>query len=561
MKNIQRLFSAAFLIMPAAAMAAGTDDWWKPLSAINSGDTAWVMTSAALVLFMTLPGLALFYGGMVRKKNLLSTMMHSFSAAALVSVLWMAIGYSLAFTPGNAFIGGLDRVFLSGMGLDLHKEIGTVSPNAGSIPETVFMFFQMTFAIISTAIITGAFAERMKYSAMMLFSGLWVLLVYVPTAHWVWGGGFMGEGGVLDYAGGTVVHINAGVAGLVAAIVLGKRIGYGKEAMPPHNMALTLMGAAMLWVGWFGFNAGSAVAADASAGMAMAVTQIAAAAAALTWLACEKISGHRPSALGLASGAVAGLVGITPAAGFVGPQGALAIGVLTAAGAFWASVILKRKLGYDDSLDAFGIHGFGGLIGATMLGLGADGVKWVGDGTKLDGVVGKVILPALASPFIAGFISMIGTWLVYRITRKVAEGYKERGFRWGQIGTASLVSLAHGTNDAQKTMGIIAMTLIGAEATGALDNLPSWLAFMHPDAHAGDGNAMWIVLTCAVVMAAGTASGGWKIIKTLGHKMVKLHPIHGFAAETSSATILTLYVLPALYYFVATHPKLARALH
>ena len=196
MKNIQRLLSATFLIMPAAAMAAGTDDWWKPLSEINSGDTAWVMTSAALVLFMTLPGLALFYGGMVRKKNLLSTMMHSFSVAALVSVLWMAIGYSLAFTPGNAFIGGLERVFLSGMGLDLHKEIGTVSPNAGSIPEAVFMFFQMTLAIISTAIITGAFAERMKYSAMMLFSGLWVLLVYVPTAHWVWGGGFMGEGGV-----------------------------------------------------------------------------------------------------------------------------------------------------------------------------------------------------------------------------------------------------------------------------------------------------------------------------------------------------------------------------
>ena len=399
--------------------AAGTDDWWKPLSEINSGDTAWVMTSAALVLFMTLPGLALFYGGMVRKKNLLSTMMHSFSVAALVSVLWMAIGYSLAFTPGNAFIGGLERVFLSGMGLDLHKEIGTVSPNAGSIPETVFMFFQMTFAIISTAIITGAFAERMKYSAMMLFSGLWVLLVYVPTAHWVWGGGFMGEGGVLDYAGGTVVHINAGVAGLVAAIVLGKRIGYGKEAMPPHNMALTLMGAAMLWVGWFGFNAGSAVAADASAGMAMAVTQIAAAAAALTWLACEKISGNRPSALGLASGAVAGLVGITPAAGFVGPQGALAIGVLTAAGAFWASVILKRKLGYDDSLDAFGIHGFGGLIGAILTGVFFSNQIFGGDAT-----VGTQLFTQVKDALTTVVYSGVATFVILKVVSAICGGLR-----------------------------------------------------------------------------------------------------------------------------------------
>ena len=331
----------------------------------------------------------------------------------------MAIGYSLAFTPGNAFIGGLDRVFLSGMGLDLHKEIGTVSPNAGSIPETVFMFFQMTFAIISTAIITGAFAERMKYSAMMLFSGLWVLLVYVPTAHWVWGGGFMGEGGVLDYAGGTVVHINAGVAGLVAAIVLGKRIGYGKEAMPPHNMALTLMGAAMLWVGWFGFNAGSAVAADASAGMAMAVTQIAAAAAALTWLACEKISGNRPSALGLASGAVAGLVGITPAAGFVGPQGALAIGVLTAAGAFWASVILKRKLGYDDSLDAFGIHGFGGLIGAILTGVFFSNQIFGGDAT-----VGTQLFTQVKDALTTVVYSGVATFVILKVVSAICGGLR-----------------------------------------------------------------------------------------------------------------------------------------
>ncbi|HFA6228728.1 TPA: ammonium transporter, partial [Neisseria gonorrhoeae] len=259
-----------------ASLSAEPLNWWKPYSAVNSGDTAWVMTAAALVLLMTLPGLALFYGGMVRKKNLLSTMMHSFSIATLVGILWVAVGYSLAFTPGNAFIGGLGRVFLSGMQIDAAARMLTVSPNAPTVPEPVFMFFQMTFAIISTAIITGAFAERMKYSAMMLFSGIWFLLVYVPGAHWVWGGGFMSKGGVLDYAGGTVVHINAGIAGLVAALVLGRRIGYGREAMPPHNMAMTLIGAAMLWFGWFGFNAGSALAADAAAGMAMAVTQVSA---------------------------------------------------------------------------------------------------------------------------------------------------------------------------------------------------------------------------------------------------------------------------------------------
>ena len=360
--------TALVLGVPAYAGAAGLD-WWQPYAAIDSGDTAWVMVSAALVLFMTLPGLALFYGGMVRKKNLLSTMMHSFSMAALISVLWVAVGYSLAFTPGNAFIGGLDRVFLSGMGIDALQKTATVSPNAATIPETVFMFFQMTFAVISTAIITGAFAERMKYWAMMLFSGVWFLLVYVPTAHWVWGGGFMSKGGVLDYAGGTVVHINAGIAGLVAAVVLGRRVGYGKEAMPPHNMALTLIGAAMLWFGWFGFNAGSAFAANAAAGMAMAVTQISAAFGALAWLVCEKLAGHKPSALGLASGAVSGLVGITPAAGFVATGGAAAIGVLTAIACYLSVAVMKRKLGYDDSLDAFGIHGFGGMVGAILTGV------------------------------------------------------------------------------------------------------------------------------------------------------------------------------------------------
>ncbi|WP_373698600.1 ammonium transporter [Neisseria dentiae] len=407
------------LLYPAAASAAETDGWWQPFSAINSGDTAWVMTSAVLVLFMTLPGLALFYGGMVRKKNLLSTMMHSFSVGALVSVLWMLIGYSLAFTPGNAFIGGLERVLLNGMSLDVAKEMVTVSPNAGSVPEAVFMFFQMTFAVISTAIIAGAFAERMKYSAMMLFSGLWMLLVYVPTAHWVWGGGFMSAGGVFDYAGGTVVHINAGVAGLVAALVLGKRVGYGKEAMPPHNMAFTLVGAAMLWVGWFGFNAGSAVAANASAGMAMAVTQIAAATGALVWLLCEKLVGHKPSALGLASGAVAGLVGITPAAGFVDPKGALVIGIVTAAGCYWASVILKRKLGYDDSLDAFGIHGFGGLIGAVLTGLVFNNQIFGGDA-----VIGKQVLIQLKDALTTIVYSGVMSFVILKVVSIVCGGLR-----------------------------------------------------------------------------------------------------------------------------------------
>ena len=416
--NITKAAFAMAAFTPVWALA-GTEDWWKPMAQISAGDTAWVMTAAVLVLLMTIPGLALFYGGMVRKKNVLGTMMHSFSIAALVSVLWMAVGYSLAFAPGNAVIGGLDRVFLSGMGLDMGKEMVTVAPNADTIPETVFMFFQMTFAIISTAIVTGAFAERMKFSAMLLFSGLWMVLVYAPVCHWVWGGGFMGDGGVLDYAGGTVVHINAGVAGLVAAIVMGKRVGYGKEAMAPHNMAFTLIGAAMLWVGWFGFNAGSAVAADASAGMAMAVTQIAAAAGALSWMLCEKLIGHKPSALGLASGAVAGLVGITPAAGFVGPQAALAIGALTAVGAYFASVVLKRKLGYDDSLDAFGIHGFGGIIGAVLTGLLFSNAIFGGDAT-----VGRQVLIQLKDVATTLVYSGVATFVILKVVSVLCGGLR-----------------------------------------------------------------------------------------------------------------------------------------
>ncbi|WP_434630335.1 ammonium transporter [Chromobacterium sp. CV08] len=348
---------------------------------INSGDTAWMLTSTALVLFMTIPGLALFYGGMVRKKNVLATLMQSFAITALVTVLWTVIGYSLAFTVGTPYIGDLSRLLLDGM--VYMKDAGklAVHPLAGTIPESVFMTFQMTFAIITPALITGAFAERMKFSAMLVFMALWSLLVYVPVAHWVWApGGWMGDKGVLDFAGGTVVHINAGVAGLVTALVLGKRIGFGKEAMPPHNLILTLVGASMLWVGWFGFNAGSAGAADGRAGMAMVTTQVATAMAALAWMFAEWATKKKPSVLGIASGAVAGLVAITPAAGFVDVKGALVIGLAAGVVCFWGATGLKHMLGYDDSLDAFGVHGVGGIVGALLTGVfavkdigGADG--------------------------------------------------------------------------------------------------------------------------------------------------------------------------------------------
>lgn len=409
--------SLVMLFSPSLTLAE--TNWWQPMSAINDGDTAWVMISAVLVLFMTIPGLALFYGGMVRKKNILSTMMHSFSVTVLISVLWVVIGYSLAFTEGNAFIGGLDRLFLNGIGVDVVNQTATIAPNASSIPETVFMFFQMTFAVISVAIISGAFAERMKYSAMMWFSGLWFLLVYVPTCHWVWGGGFMAEGGVLDYAGGTVVHINAGVAGLVAAIVVGKRVGFGKEAMPPHNMAFTLIGAAMLWIGWFGFNAGSAVAANASAGMAMAVTQISAAVGALTWLLCEKIAGHKASSLGLASGAVAGLVGITPAAGFVDPQGALAIGIITSLSCYFSVVVMKHKLGYDDSLDAFGIHGFGGIVGGLLTGIFFNNAVFGGETT-----IAHQLFIQMKDAAITVIYSGVVSFILLKIVDKICGGLR-----------------------------------------------------------------------------------------------------------------------------------------
>ena len=371
----------ALMLSSGAAFAAA-----PPPDPLNSGDTAWMLTSSALVLMMTIPGLALFYGGMVRKKNVLATVMQSFAITCLVTVLWMIVGYSLAFTSGSGFIGGLSRFFLSGMGLDSANSL------APTIPETTYMTFQMTFDIITPALIVGSFADRMKFSALLVFMGAWLLAVYAPIAHMVWGpGGWLGGDGVLDYAGGTVVHINAGVAGLVSALVLGKRVGYGKEPMPPHNLVLTMIGASLLWVGWFGFNAGSAVAASDRAGMAMAATQIATAAAALGWMFAEWIARGKPTILGITSGAVAGLVAITPASGFVGPTGALVIGIAAGVVCFWTAVYMKEMIGYDDSLDAFGVHAIGGILGALLTGVFA--VKAIG-GTAgvLEGNPGQFLI-------------------------------------------------------------------------------------------------------------------------------------------------------------------------
>jgi len=337
----------------AEATAAPVEEEVK----LDTGDTAWILVSTALVLLMTIPGLALFYGGMVRKKNVLGTMAHSFVAAAVVSITWVVIGYSLAFGEGNAFIGSLDKIMLSGI---------TTDALTGTIPEILFVIFQMTFAIITVAIITGSIAERMKFSAFVAFITIWSVVVYAPITHWVWGGGWLGNDGALDFAGGTVVHINSGVAGLVAAYMLGKRMGLGRESMAPHNLTLTVIGASLVWVGWFGFNGGSALGANGSAGYALVVTQVAAAAAAIAWLITEKVVRGKASVLGGASGAVAGLVVITPAAGFVTVGGALAMGLIGGVVCFWGITALKRALKADDSLDAFGLHGVGGIVGAIL---------------------------------------------------------------------------------------------------------------------------------------------------------------------------------------------------
>jgi len=377
---------------------------------LDAGNTAWMLTSTALVLFMTIPGLALFYAGMVRSKNVLSVMMQCFAITALVTLLWVVGVYSMAFTSGgalNAWIGGLDKAFLAGVG------VNTLS---GSIPETVFMTFQMTFAIITPALIVGAFAERMKFSALLWFMGLWLVLVYGPVAHWVWGGGWLADKGVLDFAGGTVVHINAGIAGFVAALMLGKRKGYPNVAMTPHNLGYTLIGASMLWVGWFGFNAGSELAADGTAGMAMAVTQIATAMAALTWMFAEWLAHGKPSVLGIASGAVAGLVAITPASGTAGPMGAIAIGLASGVVCFLAATKLKHAIGYDDSLDVFGVHAVGGIIGAMLTGVFAD-ASLGGVGLKAGITIGDQVV----IQFIGVAATLVYTAVVSFILLKVID--------------------------------------------------------------------------------------------------------------------------------------------
>ncbi|MDB9724679.1 ammonium transporter, partial [bacterium] len=330
---------------------------------LNAANTAWIMTSTALVLFMTIPGLALFYGGLVRSKNVLSVLMQCFAVTCVASIIWFAIGYSLAFGDGgsmNAWIGNLDNVFLAKLGED---------SMAGDIPESVFAMFQMTFAIITPALIVGAFAERMRFSAMLLFSALWLIAVYVPITHWVWGGGWLGEMGLLDFAGGTVVHITAGVGALVAALVLGNRKGFPQQAMPPHNLTMTVTGAGMLWVGWFGFNGGSALAANGDAGMAMLVTHISAAAGALAWMTMEWIKFGKPSVLGIVTGMVAGLGTITPASGFVGPGGALVIGFSAGIVCYYATQAIKQRWKIDDSLDVFPVHGVGGILGTFYAGI------------------------------------------------------------------------------------------------------------------------------------------------------------------------------------------------
>jgi len=338
----------------------------------NSGDTAWMLTSMALVLMMTIPGLGLFYGGMVRKKNVGDTIMTSFAITCLISLLWLVCTYSLAFTAGSPYIGSLDRAFLQGILSDIAKGMGNPSPLAATIPETVYICFQLTFAIITPALIAGAFAERMKFSAMLWFIGLWAIFVYSPVAHWVWGpDGFLNSANadgmfkVLDFAGGTVVHINSGVAGLMCCIMLGKR----QDSGPPHNMVLTFIGASLLWVGWFGFNAGSAVTAGLQAGMAMLVTHMATSAAGFTWMIVEWMMRGKPTVIGIATGAVAGLVAITPASGFVGPLGSIAIGAAAGIVCYWGCTGLKHMLGYDDALDAFGVHAVGGIVGALLTGV------------------------------------------------------------------------------------------------------------------------------------------------------------------------------------------------
>jgi len=402
MKHFNTMVTAVMLLLLPVVAQADT---------LDTGDTAWILTSTALVLFMTLPGLALFYGGLVRAKNVLSVLMQCFAIACIVSILWVIYGYSLSFGDGgsmNAWIGGLDNAFLANV---------TRDSLSGTLPESVFVMFQMTFAIITPALIIGGFAERMKFSAMLLFSVIWVSVVYFPVCHWVWGGGWLAQMGLLDFAGGTVVHITAGVAALVAAMVMGNRNGFQVTPMMPHNMTMTVTGAGMLWVGWFGFNGGSAVAANGDAGMAMLVTHVSAACGALTWALMEWIKYGKPSALGTVTGMVAGLGTITPASGFVGPMGALIIGFSAGIVCFFATSFLKQKLKIDDSLDVFPVHGVGGILGtifagifvsAGLGGIGfAEGMDMVSQvGVQLTGVIATIVFTASVTFVILKVVDM-----------------------------------------------------------------------------------------------------------------------------------------------------------
>jgi Amt family ammonium transporter len=395
MKTMKRL--------AALAAAGGAFPIGVSAQTLDSGDTAWMLTSTALVLFMTLPGLALFYAGLVRNRNVLSVAMQCFAIACLVSVIWVVFGYSMAFGASslNGLVGDLSKAWLAGVGIDALS---------GSYPETVFVMFQLTFAIITPALIVGAFAERMRFSAMLIFTAAWVVIVYFPVAHWVWGGGWLGAMGFRDFAGGAVVHVTAGVAAVVIALVIGNRRGFPTTPMPPHNLPMTVTGACMLWVGWFGFNAGSALAADGAAGMAMLVTHVSAAVGSLTWMTAEWVKFGKPSVLGIVTGMVAGLATITPASGFVGPLGALVIGVAAGLGCFLATQFMKRKLEIDDSLDVFPVHGVGGMIGLLLTAVfSATGLGGLGldDGVSIGSQLGLQLLGILVTAAWCGAVTLV----------------------------------------------------------------------------------------------------------------------------------------------------------
>ncbi len=407
------LWLASFIMLatPAAAQA--------PAAKIDAGDTAWMIAATALVLMMTIPGLALFYAGMVRKKNVLGTLAQSFAATVIVSILWVLAGYSLAFVGDGKWLGSLSWSFLA------NSDMNATSPLAPTIPESLFMLYQMTFAIITVALVSGSVADRMRFSAWVMFSVLWLLIVYVPLAHWVWGGGFLQKAGVLDFAGGTVVHINAGIAGLVAALVLGKRRGYGSENLAPYDLSMAVIGTGLLWVGWFGFNGGSALTAGSRGTMAIVATHLAASAGALTWMTLEWLERRKPSVLGIISGAVAGLGTITPASGFVLPWHGLVIGLIAGAGCYWACTKLKLWLGYDDSLDVFGVHGIGGIIGTTLTGVfavAAISATADGPGTAglLEGNPGQVLTQLYGVVVTVGW-SGIATFVLLKIVDFATE--------------------------------------------------------------------------------------------------------------------------------------------